>query len=134
MNTTSTATLDHCLHCQAVIHDRDHYCRHCGVELEARTALLAGTGDIGKRSTAELILPASAYITAPLARPDARRPVSGSLLKLMAEETAPAVVVGGNRRLRLLTLALISLPIWLMIVLLSPLDAYAATKAVGRRM
>ncbi len=131
MNTTSTATADHCRHCQAVIHDRDQYCRHCGRELEARTALLAGTGDISKHPTAELVLPASAYITAPL---EARRPVSGSLLKLMAEETAPEVVIGGNRRLRLLTLALISLPIWLMIVLLSPLDAYAATKAVGRRM
>ncbi len=131
---TNTQTLDRCGQCRAAIHDHDHYCRHCGVALETRTALLANTGDVSDRPTRELALPSAAYVTAPFTQMEARRPVSGSLLKLVTAETAPAFAVSGNRLLRRLTMALISLPIWLMIVLLSPLDAYAATKAVGERM
>jgi hypothetical protein len=33
-----------------------------------------------------------------------------------------------------MVLALISIPIWLIIVLLSPLDAYAAARAISRQM
>jgi hypothetical protein len=131
---TNTKTLDRCGQCWAAIHDHDHYCRHCGLALEGRTTLLPDTGEISERPTRELALPAAAYVTAPFTQMEARRPVSGSLLKLVTAETAPAIAVSGNRLLRRLTMALISLPIWLMIVLLSPLDAYAATKAVGQRM
>lgn len=130
----STTTFDHCANCQAAIHDHDQYCRHCGVVLEVRTALLINTGEVGERQTNELAMPAAAYVTAPFTQMESRRPVSSSLLKLATAETAQAVVVRDSRLLRRLTLLLISLPIWLMIVLLSPLDAYAATKAVGQRM
>jgi surface polysaccharide O-acyltransferase-like enzyme len=38
-----------------------------------------------------------------------------------------------SRFIKRVTLALISIPIWLIIVLLSPLDAYAAVKNLARQ-
>jgi hypothetical protein len=38
-----------------------------------------------------------------------------------------------NRRATRLVSILIAVPLWLMIVLLSPLDAYAAAKAIAKQ-
>ncbi len=123
----NSSAFDLCPDCQAATHERDRFCRHCGVELDTRTRMLA----VEERPTAELDSTSSRYATAPLAALPQRRPVSAPLVKLV---TAELPALGGNRFARRFTLALIALPIWLMIVLLSPLDAYAATKAVGERM
>ena len=129
----NTQALDCCGHCQSAIRETDHFCRYCGVALQACLSR-TNTYEMSEQPTREVTLPAAAYATAPLAQMGARRPVSGSLLRLATAETAGAALQCDNRWLRRLTMALISLPIWLMIVLLSPFDAYAATKAVAARL
>jgi hypothetical protein len=51
---------------------------------------------------------------------------TGALVGPSAENQSPFV--------RRVILALISIPIWLIIVLLSPLDAYAAVKNLSRQV
>jgi hypothetical protein len=125
--------LERCAHCLAAVYEHDHFCRQCGVVLEARSPRI-NTDEMSERPTSELALPVTKYATAPLMPMDARRPVSGSLLKLVTAETTGAALQCDNPFLRRVMMALISLPIWLMIILLSPFDAYIATKAVGARM
>ncbi|MGH9844657.1 MAG: hypothetical protein ACREEM_38550 [Blastocatellia bacterium] len=63
------------------------------------------------------------------------RPVSGQLLKAVADGVAIKRAVGGYSSItRNIVLALMSVPVWLMIVLLSPLDAWAATREIARQM
>jgi hypothetical protein len=66
---------------------------------------------------------------------DARpyRRVSGPLVKaLVAGVSGGRSIEPSGRVSRSLVQALVSIPIWLMIVLLSPLDAYVAAKAISR--
>ncbi|HSB11437.1 MAG TPA: hypothetical protein VLM38_18255 [Blastocatellia bacterium] len=56
-------------------------------------------------------------------------PISGPLIKtLLIEMSANSTAKGHGRVVLSLIQAIIMIPIWLMIVLLSPLDAYAAAK------
>lgn len=123
----NSSALDLCPDCQAATHERDRFCRHCGAELGARTRMLA----VAERPTTELNSAPSRYATAPLAALPERRPVSAPMVKFVTTELPK---LNGNRFARRATLTLIALPIWLMMILLSPFDAYAATKAVGERM
>jgi hypothetical protein len=58
--------------------------------------------------------------------------VSGPLVSAVIAGVASGELHDQGRWMRRAMLALISLPIWLMIVLLSPLDAYAAAKNLLR--
>jgi hypothetical protein len=76
----------------------------------------------------------SPYATASLRLEDPYRTISGPLVKsatgrLAAKKTGRLK----GRWSRGLILALISIPIWLMIVLLSPFDAYAAARATVKQ-
>jgi hypothetical protein len=66
------------------------------------------------------------------ARRDLYHRVSGPLVEAVVANVASGQLGEQGRLMRRLMLALISLPIWLMIVLLSPLDAYAAAKNLLR--
>jgi hypothetical protein len=123
--TRQSNSFDLCPDCRYESQEHDRFRRHCGIELAARTWMLAEA----ERATAELN--AAAYATAPLAPMPERRPVSAPLVKLVTAELPALDGTGWARRF---TLVLISLPIWLMMILLSPFDAYAATKAIAQRM
>jgi hypothetical protein len=63
---------------------------------------------------------------------------SGALVSLVtmsvsARASAHSSSVFGDRWARRLASALAALPLWLMIVLLSPLDAYIAARAIAKR-
>ena len=127
----NSLAFDLCPQCQTNIHGQDRFCRHCGVDLGERTALLVSANLRSRQTTRDLGNCPSPYATAPLASLDGRRAISAPLTRIVTTElTTP----GGNRFARRLTLVLISFPIWLMMVLLSPLDAYAATKAIARQL
>ncbi len=120
-----------CLQCQAVIHEHDRFCRHCGIDLGEPAEKLATANLRIRQITTGLRNGSSAYATVPFAGLDGRRPISGPLVKLMTTE-----LIKPNRNqfaLRAM-LVLIAFPIWLMMVLISPLDAYAAVKAIARRV
>lgn len=117
----------HCQLCGTGAFAADRFCRRCGarhhVEAEALAlfASLAVTKDLDEPSDC---------VTAPLSPEDRYRAVSRPLLKAVTANLATPQTTRLKSRLgKSVTLTLISLPIWLLIVLLSPLDAYVAARA-----
>jgi hypothetical protein len=113
-----TAIITACTECAAEIHQSARYCRFCG----APTA-----GSTQSRNGGPWAMP-----TRPLQPNDGYRPVSGPLIE------AVGAGFGSSRALQLrgsfartLLFAFISLPVWLLIVLLSPVDAYLAARSIA---
>jgi len=62
------------------------------------------------------------------------RPVSGPLVKVMARSVSTgALSQPRSPVMQTLLAALLSFPVWLMIVFLSPFDAYFAARTMARR-
>lgn len=120
----------HCQACASVVRPRDRYCRRCSAsQMPSLTEPLAERVADESRAT---------YATAPLPRPatedDPYHRVSGSLVKAIAVGLSSSASARlDSRYTRHAVLALISIPIWLIIVLLSPLDAYATARTVIRQ-
>jgi len=124
-----TVAVKACNTCYAGLLERDRFCRWCGAHQGARNlASFEAADDVA----VELVPETS--VLAPATRAEVYRRVSGPLVH--------AVVTGAllgearenqSRFIKRVTLALISIPIWLIIVLLSPLDAYAAVKNLARQ-
>ena len=124
-----TIAVKACNVCEAGLLERDRFCRWCGAHQRARNlAAFEATDDIVLAAIPET------SILAPATRAEVYRRVSGPLVN--------AVVTGAlsgearenqSRFTKRVTLALITIPIWLIIVLLSPLDAYAAVKNLARQ-
>lgn len=123
-----TVTVKACNACRGGLLERDKFCRWCG---SPQTHSLDCQD---QRSSLSL----SPYTTSALnqaalaSRPYGR--VSGPLVRALVESvsggrsTEPA-----GRVVRSIVQALVSIPIWLMIVLLSPIDAYVAAKSISRQ-
>lgn len=133
-----TVAVKSCSKCSAGLLERDKYCRWCGVRQPGAESLALhrahGTSieDHASRLGSAPTVAITTAITAD-ARTDVYRRVSGPLVN--------AVVTGAlstpssenhSAFIKRVILALISIPIWLIIVLLSPLDAYAAVKNLAR--
>jgi hypothetical protein len=61
-------------------------------------------------------------------------PISGPLVEAMVGAGSKETSALCGSFTRRLVLALISIPIWMLIILLSPLDAYASAKALTGRL
>lgn len=126
-----TIAVKACSACASGLLDRDKFCRWCGERQPERKVLAL------ERAPDTIVSGASTYATSLLAtgaRADVYRRVSaplvsavvtGALAGSSAENQSPLV--------KRVILGLISIPIWLIIVLLSPLDAYAAVKNLARQ-
>jgi len=128
-----TVDLRLCQACASEIRPRDRYCRRCGasqsLSVSSPTAPLTEPG-----LDASGVSYVTAPLTAPLAENDVYHSVSGSLVKaITAGLSGSASGRLDSRYARRAMLALISIPIWLLIVLLSPLDAYATARTVVRQ-
>jgi len=141
VKTSSVITVDikQCLGCQLVIRNHDKFCRHCGIKQEdAVSKPLKKTGEIDAPKTPSGDLPANppveAYSTKPLmGAAAAPRPASGPLLQAIVKGiTAGTEKIGNNKITQQSLLVLMSIPIWLIIVLLSPVDAWLATKTISK--
>lgn len=124
-----TALVKACGSCEGGILDRDTFCRWCG----ARQSATRVSGGIDL--TTDSCVPSS-YLTTglePLAARTNLHRVSGPLVSAVVATLATGPVSHPRPTLfaRAIT-ALLSVPLWLMIVLLSPLDAYAAAKNLSR--
>ena len=124
-----TVAVKACIACEAGLLERDRFCRWCGAPQSARTSGSFEASD----DIALAVIPATSVL-APATCAEVYRQVSGPLVN--------AVVTGAlsgdarenqSRFIKRVTLALITIPIWLIIVLLSPLDAYAAVKNLARQ-
>ena len=121
----TTVPIKPCSTCGAGLLDRDKFCRWCG----ARQPGYPTTG-AARENTAST--PESRdYRTTPIVSGYLYHPVSGALVQAVVQTTAHHARGSATRRL---VLALISIPIWMIIVLLSPLDAYASARLLAERI
>lgn len=101
----ATVAVKQCHACATELLARDKFCRRCGV----RQAFQA--------ETTTKLLPQS---------------FSGALLKVITQRlTQQTTVLPANRIARRIVALAVVLPLWLLIVLLSPLDAFAAARAAS---
>jgi hypothetical protein len=128
-----TVALKACVACSSGLLEHDKFCRRCGARQPGQESfelnqMPAGASACGAQSCATVAF-------AGVARADVYRRISGPLVNAVvtgalsvpsAENQSPFV--------KRVILALISIPIWLIIVLLSPLDAYAAVKNLARQV
>jgi hypothetical protein len=122
-----TAVIRSCGRCGAGLLEGSNFCRWCGARHD---------GDLtaGLRSQTSLTFPH------PIISPEQRPPVnlayhtvSGPLVKAIGDNVSSTLKLQHQDRfVRGLIQALVSIPIWLMFILLSPFDAYAAAKNVIR--
>lgn len=119
-----TVAIKQCHGCGSGLLEFDRFCRRCGIHQRDKHTLA--------------ILPeASAYKTTTLAtctEAEAYRRVSAPLVNLVVSGALAGHSIDTKSiALKRVILALISIPVWLMIVLLSPLDAYAAVRNLARQ-
>jgi hypothetical protein len=118
-----TASFKFCPACSAELRKAtDNYCRRCGA---SQNTIIGRLSD-GHR------ISSGARRTNPLPPENADfRQVSGPLVKIVTAGTSAATSANlNNRYARSLLLTLLSIPICLMMVLLAPLDAFAAAKGI----
>src|SRR5215510_15454446 len=114
---TPTVDLRLCRVSLAELRDHDKFCRHCGAR---QTGVIAPTANTAP----------SAYATSRL-QADTFNSVSASLLNAIAAGAQAGTAQLDSPCARRAVSALIAIPLWLMIVLLSPIDAYATAKAIA---
>ena len=129
-----TAAVRGCVSCPAGILDSDKFCRWCGA---SQSAIAAGGGVSVERTAIVSGVPWS-YMTKaiePRDTPNSFHRVSGPLVSAVVATlaTGPASHARESFSARAIA-ALLSFPLWLIIVLLSPLDAYAAAKNLSRSL
>jgi len=122
-----TVALKRCHVCSAGALDPDKFCRRCGACLSARndqTTGVIGSGD------------SSDFKTSPLTGSESmRQSYSGPLIRIVTQGLLERTSsLRANRWARPLVSVLVAVPLWLMIVLLSPLDTYIAAKAIAKQV
>lgn len=125
---TTTLAIRPCSACGAGLTGDSTFCRWCG-------ARLTTDSDQPERLRFDPIATSAAYKTTPLVPLNRYHPVSGPLVKAVAAgvPTRASLSTTGGLTKRML-LALMAVPIWVMIILLSPIDAYASAKIIGQRV
>ncbi len=127
-----TVAVKACVACASGILASDKFCRWCG----AHQIQLAHSDSASPSSTVALF-EASTYTTSMLttgARGDVYRRVSAPLVNaVVSGALAGPAIEERSPALRQVILGLISIPVWLIIVLLSPIDAYAAVRNLARQ-
>jgi len=121
-----------CGACGADLLERDKYCRRCGARQPVTTTITTNVITVSGVLASNLIEPLSAAPTSALSEVNTYHKVSRPLVE--------AVTVGisaqdfgkfHNQLVRRSLSVLLSIPIWLMIILLSPFDAYFAAKHIS---
>lgn len=120
-----TAGLAQCHACRAELLERDKFCRRCGVS--QRLSVVTPTV-IASHSDRFV------YETKPLLGGANRGgSFSGALVNLVTQSVSEGTSrCGANRWTMRLIAALVMAPLWVLIVLLAPLDAYVAAKAIAK--
>src|SRR5262245_2503022 len=132
---TETIGLNQCLICGAEQIDCDKFCRRCGARqsrtIDRSTNITSGvTTGCTDRSKF------SGYNTRPFpVHRSQRLSCSDQLVSIMTQELSERTSsIRANRWVMHLISVLVTAPIWLMIVLLSPLDAYLAAKNIAKHV
>jgi hypothetical protein len=131
-----TVGVKRCHTCGSEGYEQDRFCRRCG----ARQSESLAPRSAGEETPASLAVTGglelpSNYVTAPLVQGTVYRTVSGPLVKSVTASLSANTSANLESKLaKRVVLVAISIPIWLIIVLLSPIDAYVVARtAVGQR-
>lgn len=118
-----------CPCCSAELFEADRFCRRCGIVQSVRTAPLTsspsapfGSGGLENAATrplGESGLLGHSYSGVLL----------GAVTRSLSERTSG---LRAGRPMKRFIISLLAIPLWLMIVLLSPLDAFAAARVIAR--
>jgi len=130
-----TVDLRLCYACEAELRESDRFCRRCGVRQSGHIAPEITKDDLSDSLTVFAAgLQTPSHATSSLSQEILHRPVSGPLAKAVAAGASSGPLAFFYSPLaQKMIMALITFPIWLIIVLLSPLDAYATAKSVSGR-
>jgi predicted amidophosphoribosyltransferase len=115
-----TRDLRLCPACLAEARELDKFCRRCG-------ARLSKTLENDSERFAQ-----SGHNTCQLAQGEYQS-ISGALVAAVATGISHSTARLHSRLAKWLLSALVSIPIWLLIVLLSPFDAYATARAISKQ-
>jgi hypothetical protein len=132
---TETIGLNQCRVCGAEQINFDIFCRRCGarqsckIDQSTNTASGITFGYIGSTNN-------SGYETRPFhVNLTTRRSCSDQLVSIVTQELSERTSsIRANRWVMHLVSVLVTAPLWLMIVLLSPLDAYLAAKNIAKHV
>ncbi|MGH9835169.1 MAG: zinc ribbon domain-containing protein [Blastocatellia bacterium] len=116
-----TVGLKSCNNCSRELREGDKFCRRCGANQNGRPR-----AEPPDATEAE-----SKYKTSRLPEADDRHRFSGSLMKSLAGGVSARTSRINNRFAKLVVSILAAAPLWLMIVLLSPFDAYVAARSIA---
>ena len=115
-----TAGLKTCKACSRELREGDKFCRRCGANQNGGSA----------PETSDATEAESKYRTSRLPEVDQRHRFSGSLMKSLVREVSVKTSRINNRFAKLVVSMLAAAPLWLMIVLFSPFDAYMAARSI----
>lgn len=121
--TIETSGIKQCPTCAGELLARDKFCRHCGVNQNDSCG------------TAALTLDLLRYETKPLSENTATyQSLSGALINIVAQGvTARSLSYSASRGLTRLIALIATVPIWMLIILLSPMEAYSAARMITKQ-
>ncbi|HKX30896.1 MAG TPA: hypothetical protein VJ302_24615 [Blastocatellia bacterium] len=113
-----------CRACEAGMQALDRFCRRCGVRR------------IDGEATSSAYHQQSAEATAPLSGTEViEPPISGRLIKIVSQKLSARPLTREYRQVPpRLVCVLIAIPIWMLIVMMSPFDALAAARAAAHSL
>jgi hypothetical protein len=122
-----------CLVCNSALRLGDKFCRRCGARqdvaiVECTVSDSSPTSEFSNSITDAV----DRYKTAPLPSENLSHPISGSLIKALVPKIAPSLSV--SKLSKKVIRSLMSVPVWLIIVLLSPLDAWVTTRELTKQL
>ena len=131
-NQTTTLAIKPCRSCGAGLVEENKFCRSCGAPqsyvMPAYPPASVSVENAEPQTSRQ-------YATTRVSQLKLYHPVSGPLVNAVAAGVPTRISDSrrGSVSKRML-LALMAIPIWVMIILLSPLDAYASAKIIGNRI
>jgi len=125
-----TVAIKACAACWSGLLERDKFCRKCGAR---QPDAVSSTAD--QFPNDEQVASHMTSVLVAAAPDEVYRRISASLVSAVLNG-GPVVTSTRSQStfLKRVILALVSIPVWLIIVLLSPFDAYAAVKSLERQI
>lgn len=132
-----------CHNCSSELQTSDNFCRSCGISQATRA--VTQEPDEGWRHAVTTVLindgeiensqPFSDSLDDTLIQQETYQSLSSPLVKSLTKNVATRTSSLHSNRFGVSIVAvLIAIPVWLLIVLLSPLDAYTAIRAIATQM
>lgn len=121
MEIKETAGLKFCNNCSRELREGDKFCRRCGANQNGRP----------RTEPPDATEAESRYRTSRLPEADDLRRFSGSLMESLVGSVSVRTSRINNRFAKLVVSMLAAAPLWLVIVLLSPFDAYVAARSIA---